>query len=129
MKDLMLLAHFLGLIIGPGTGVAVFAIGYLAPKFPAEARRDVLMKLFPLRYISYAGLLLLIASGLALSIPMGAAVMHQPAFMAKLVFVAVQMHRARHGADNSVFKLLGYAGKTSFAASVIVVACAVYTFH
>jgi hypothetical protein len=139
MKDIFLLAHFLGLIIGAGTGFAVFAIGYLAPGFPAEARREVLIKLFPLRYISYIGLVLLIASGVVLSIPMGAGLMHQSVFVVKLVFVAmiaaasifgiVQMRRVRSGADNSVFKLLGYAGKTSFASSVIVVTCAVYTFH
>lgn len=139
MKDALLVAHFLGLIIGAGTGFAVFAIGYLAPKFPAETRREVLIQLFPLRYISYIGLLLLIVSGVWLVLPMGAAIMHQPLFMTKMVFVTViaaasifgmvQMGRARRGADNSVFKLLGYAGKTSFASSVIVVACAVYTFH
>lgn len=139
MKDLFLLGHFIGLIIGAGTAFAVFAISYLAPKFPAAARREVLIQLFPLRYISYIGLLLLIGSGIGLIIPMGADVGRQAGFIAKMAFVAVivaaslfgmvQMRRARSSADNNAFKLLGYAGKVSFASSMAVVAFAVYTFH
>lgn len=138
MKDVFLLGHFVGLIIGAGTAFALFAISYLAPKFPAAARREVLMQLFPLRYISYVGLLLLIASGIGLIIPMEAAV-RQAGFIIKMVFVAVivaasifgtiQMRRARRSADNDAFRMLGYAGKVSFASSMAVVVCAVYTFH
>jgi hypothetical protein len=139
MKDIFLLAHFIGLIVGAGTAFAVFAISYLAPKFPAAARRDVLIQLFPLRYISYIGLLLLILSGGMLIIPMGGQVASQPGFMIKMVFVAAivaasifgmfQMRRARRSADNDAFRMLGYAGKVSFASSMAVVVCAVYTFH
>lgn len=139
MKDLFLLVHFIGLIVGAGTAFAVFSISYLAPKFPAAARRDVLIQLFPLRYISYIGLILLIVSGGLLLMPMGMQVASQPGFIIKMVFVAViaaasifgiiQMRRARKSADTNAFKLLGYAGKVSVASSMAVVLCAVYTFH
>lgn len=139
MKDIYLLVHFVGLIVGAGTGFAVFAISYLAPKFPVANRREVLIQLFPLRYISYIGLLLLIGSGIALSVQMGGEVARQAGFIVKMGFVAViaaasvfgivQMRRARGSADNDAFKLLGYAGKASFASSMAVVICAVYTFH
>lgn len=139
MKDVLLLVHFLGLIIGTGAGFAVFVIGYLAPGFPADGKRDVLVKLFPLRYISYIGLLLLILSGGMLLMPYWPHRETLAWFGTKMVFVGVlviasifgmfQMHRVRRGADNNAFKLLGYAGKVSFVSSLIVVACAVYTFH
>ncbi len=139
MKDIFLLVHFLGLIIGTGAGFAVFVISYLAPAFPAEGRREVLIKLFPLRYISYIGLLLLILSGGALIGPLWPQLDQLAWFAVKMVFVAViaaasifgmfLMRRARQSADNKAFKLLGYAGKASFASSLVVVACAVYTFH
>ncbi len=139
MKDAFLLLHFLGLVIGTGAGFAVFVISYLAPKFPAAGRREVLIKLFPLRYISYFGLLLLILSGGALIGPLWPHVEQLSWFVSKMVFVAVivaasilgafQMHRAQRSADNNAFKLLGYAGKVSFVSSLIVVACAVFTFH
>jgi uncharacterized membrane protein SirB2 len=139
MKDVFLLVHFLGVVIGTGAGFAVFVISYLAPAFPAVGKREVLIKLFPLRYISYIGLLLLILSGGALIGPLWAHVGQLSWFVTKMVFVAVivaasifgafQMHRARRSADNNAFKLLGYAGKVSFVSSLVVVACAVFTFH
>jgi len=140
MKDALLLAHFTGLIIGAGSAFALFVIGYLAPGFEAQYRREVLLKLFPLRYVSYLGLLLLIASG-GMLVPF---YWQSPAQMpwlmiAKLVFVGViaalslfgvlQMRRARRSTDGKAFKLLSYAGKASFASSLIVVTCAVYIFH
>lgn len=139
MKDVLLLLHFFGVIIGTGAGFAVFVIGYLAPAFPATARREVLIKLFPLRYVSYVGLLLLILSGGMLITPYWPEHEKLAWFGTKMVFVAViaaaslfgmfQMHRAHKSPDNNAFKMLSYAGKVSFVSSLIVVTCAVFTFH
>ena len=139
MKEALLLLHFLGLVIGAGAGFAVFVIGYLAPGFPATGKRDVLLRLFPLRYISYVGLLLLILSGGMLIQPYWPHHEELAWFGTKMVFVGViaaasifgmfQMRRARLSTDNNAFKMLSYAGKVSFVSSIIVVACAVYTFH
>lgn len=139
MKDLLLIAHFAGLIIGAGSGFAVFAISYIAPGFKADYRREVLIKLFPLRYISYLGLLLLIVSGGLLISPFWPNLGGMPWLVAKLaavallvvlsVFGAYQMRRAKLDAQSNAFKLLGYAGKASFASSLFIVTCAVYTFH
>ncbi len=139
MKDTMLFLHFAALIIGAGSAFALFVIGYLAAGFDAGYKRAVLIRLFPLRYISYAGLLLLILSGGALLTPYAPSLAQMPWLIAKLVFVGFlvalslfgwrQMRRARQSADNDAFKMLGYAGKLSFASSLVIVACAVFSFH
>ena len=102
-------------------------------------KREVLIKLFPLRYISYLGLLLLILSGGMLIRPFWPNLAHMPWLVAKLVFVGLlvvlslfgwyQMRRAIRSKDNDAFKMLGYAGKLGFASSLIIVTCAVYSFH
>ena len=139
MKDAMLLLHFTALVIGAGSAFALVVIGYLAAGFDAAYKREVLIKLFPLRYISYLGLLLLILSGGMLLSPFVPNLSAMPLLIVKLAFVALlvvlsafgwrQMQRARRGADNDAFKMLGYAGKLSFASSLVIIACAVYTFH
>lgn len=139
MRDALLLAHFTGLIIGAGSGFAIFVIGYLATNFKVEYKREVLIILFPLRYISYIGLALLIISGGFLVNPFLPNLELMPWLITKLIFVAViavlsifgmyQMRRVRLHQDSDAFTLLGYAGKISFASSLVVVACAVYSFH
>jgi len=139
MRDLLLLLHFTGLIVGAGSAFALFVIGYLVPGFKPDYRREVLIRLFPLRYISYLGLLLLIISGGGLLAPFAHDLADMPWLIAKLVFVAIlvalslfgvyQMRRARADAQNNAFQLLGYAGKAGFASSLVIVTCAVYAFH
>jgi uncharacterized membrane protein SirB2 len=139
MREALLLAHFTGLIIGAGSAFALFVISYLATNFDAGYKRAVLIKLFPLRYISYLGLLLLILSGGGLLTPFLPNLTQMPWLIAKLAFVGFlvalsifgwyQMRRAIRGTDNDAFKMLGYAGKLSFASSLIIVTCAVYSFH
>ncbi|HEY5994363.1 MAG TPA: hypothetical protein VIU46_07170 [Gallionellaceae bacterium] len=139
MKDIGLLLHFTALIIGAGSAFALFVIGHLAANFDVAYKRNVLIKLFPLRYISYLGLLLLIISGGMLIPPFVPSLTQMPWLMAKLTLVGVlvalsvfgwyQMRRAKQSADNNAFKMLGHAGKLSFATSLVIVACAVYSFH
>lgn len=139
MKDILLLAHFTGLIIGAGSGFAVLVIGYLSANFNAEYKREVLVKLFPLRYISYIGLALLISSGVFLIVPFLPNLEYMPWLITKLLFVAFlvalsafgayQMRRAKREPQNNAFVLLGYAGKMSFVSSLVIVSCAVFSFH
>ena len=139
MREILLLAHFIGLIIGAGAAFSAVVIGYLAPRFDAGYRREVLIKLFPLRYVSYLGLLLLIVSGVLLLLPYLHHLGKMPWMWVKLAFVAllvvlslfgmVQMRRAKQGPDPSVFRKLALAGKLSFISSLVIVTCAVYTFH
>jgi len=139
MKQVWLLMHFLGLLVGAGTGFAVFLIGQLAGRFDASYRRDVLVALFPLRYISYLGLLLLIFSGGMMIQPFVPGLAENSWLIVKLALVAVlvvlsiigayQMHRIRSYTENGRFKLLALAGKLSMVTSLVVVMCAVYAFN
>ena len=139
MKQILLLLHFLGLISGTGAGLAVYVIGMLAGRFDPACRRDVLIHLFPLRYLSYFGLLLLILSGGMMISPYWPGIAGNHWLVAKLALVfvlvalaaigAYQMHRIKLGKGESAFKMLGLAGKLSLVASLAVVLCAVYSFH
>lgn len=139
MRDLLLFAHFFGLVIGAGSGFALFVIGRLSPRFPAEARRSIVMTLFPLRQISYAGLALLIVSGGVLSQPFYPLLGNMPWFQVKLTAVAaltglsvagmILMHKLRNGGPDHHLRQLGLIGKISVVLSLIVLACAVASFH
>ena len=139
MRDLWLLTHFIGLVIGAGSGFALFVISFLAKGFPEDARRPVLLQLFTLRYISYLGLVLLLLSGLLLAQPYWPGLGQMPYFMVKLVAVGgivamsawglLLMQRIKRAPDAAHFARLGMAGKISFTLSMIVIAAAVFSFH
>lgn len=138
-RDILLLTHFLGLIIGAGSGFALFVISFLSPRFPVETRRAVILALFPLRYISYIGLAILIISGLSLTLlfyPLWATNLYfqiKLASVAALVLISlaglVLMHRLRKGGPDHDLRRLGLLGKIGFALSLIAVGCAVRAFH
>ena len=136
MREFLLVLHFLGLIIGAGSGFALFFISLLAPRWPVAERRDMMIRLFPLRYASYGGLLLLILSGSGLFTPYAAGLAQMPWVWLKFAAVAVLVICAIRGAlcmrrvasQPSALAQLPLLGKISFAASVLVVLCAVLAF-
>lgn len=139
MRDLLLLLHFIGLIIGAGCGFSLLVIGILSPGFPADARPVVMRRLFALRYISYGGLALLLLSGMLLAGPYWGSLAAMPYFVIKLAAVAglialsvvgaVLMHRIKQTPDARYFRYLAQAGKSSMVLSMIAVTGAVYSFH
>ena len=136
MREFLLILHFLGLIVGAGSGFALFFIGLLATRWPAAERCDMMIRLFPLRYVSYGGLLLLIVSGGALLAPYAAGLAQMQWFWLKLFAVTVIVVCAIRGvfcmrqvaSQPSVLAQLPLLGKISFVASLLVVLCAVLTF-
>ncbi|WP_027468598.1 hypothetical protein [Deefgea rivuli] len=134
MREFLLVLHFLGLIIGAGSGFALFFISLLAPRWPAAERRDMMIRLFPLRYASYGGLLLLILSGGALLTPYAANIPQMLwlkfAGVAVIVGCAIRgvLCMRRVASQPSALAQLPLLGKISFAASVLVVLCAVLAF-
>ena len=139
MRDAFLLMHFTGVIFGAGSGFAIFVIGFISARFRNEYRREVLFKLFPLRYISYLGLMMLITSGILLVQPFLPNIEQMPWLIGKLIFVALltafsifgvyQMRRAKSDVQGNAFTLISLAGRLSFVASMLIVICAVYSFH
>lgn len=140
MRDILLIIHFIGLLMGPGLGFSIFCIGMISKHFKPEYKQEVAIKLFPLRYIATIGLVLLIISGLGLLHPYFEALTEMPWLIAKLVLVCVisffsgfsllQMRAIKTGSNiaNS-FKNLALAGKINLSASMATVVCAVLAFH
>ena len=141
MRDLLLMLHFTGIVIGAGSGFALFVIGFLSKSFSNEYKEEVLVKLFPLRYISYIGLFILVSSGLLLLSPYMMLVSNNAWLQTKFfcvsiiilasVFGAFQMLNVSRNkiAPAIAFKKLGLAGKLSFAMSIAVIISAVNVFH
>ncbi|MEJ2045554.1 MAG: hypothetical protein P8X74_15450 [Reinekea sp.] len=139
MRDMLLLTHFTGLVFGAGAGFSIFVIGFLSKKFPPESREAVLVSLFPLRYISYVGLLLLVVSGVQMAMPYYINLRNMPLFSIKILSVSLillislygvrQMQLAKNNSPTLYLKRLGIAGKAGFALSLVTVYCAVYSFH
>ena len=139
MRDLILFLHFSGIVIGAGAGFSLFIIGFLAAHWDAAYRATVAQSLFPLRYVSYAGLTLLVLSGGVLIAPYGPMIHTMPWLMAKLTCVlllvllsgsgAYQMRRARLGQAADALKKLSLIGRASVVLSLGIVLCAVMSFH
>lgn len=139
MRDLLLITHFFGLIIGAGAGFSIFCIGLISKTFKPEYKLEVALKLIPLRYISYLGLLVLIVSGGVLLSPFTPLLGHMPWLHAKLLAVAIlvllsafgftQIRRAQKREAAPAFKNLALVGKLSLIMSVSIVICAVMAFH
>lgn len=138
-RDLLLLAHFIGLIVGAGSAFALLVIGILSQDFPADARPAVMRRLFTLRHISYGGLALLVLSGGMLARPYFGVLASMPLFVVKLVAVAglvglsllgcALMRRIKRSPEARYIHALALAGKSGVVLSLIAVSCAVYSFH
>lgn len=139
MHDFLLLLHFAGLVIGAGSAFALFCIGQLVPRFDPAYRGEVLVRLFVLRYISYAGLLLLILSGLALLGPYLPLLTAKPLLQLKLILVLLLagvsahglllMRKGRRDGAAAVLPRLKLLGKISLMLTIAILVCAVYSFH
>ncbi|WP_288841683.1 hypothetical protein [uncultured Deefgea sp.] len=136
MRDVLLLVHFLGLVLGAGSGFSLFFIGHLALRWPAEARRETMVRLFALRYASYVGLLLLVLSGGALLRPYSTQLAQMPWLWVKALAVTVivicavlGIWRMRQVSQQPAALLrLPILGKVSLAASMLAILAAVMAF-
>ncbi|WP_373974091.1 hypothetical protein NT239_10600 [Chitinibacter sp. SCUT-21] len=136
-RDLLLTLHFVGLIVGAGSGFALFVIGFLLPRFAERERAEIAIGLYTLRYMSYAGLLLLVVTGILMLQALWQGVQDSLWLWGKLLAVAIIVVCAVFGVqamrrprpDAAVFRRLALLGKISVAASLWVVICAVQSFH
>jgi hypothetical protein len=63
MIRLFAILHFIGLAMGPGTGIAMVTLGFASRSLPASERTAFMMRASALGRIGAVGLLLLIVSG------------------------------------------------------------------
>lgn len=142
MRDILLFIHFISLVIGAGSAFSLYIISLLAKRFDASYKAQVLVILFPLRYVSYLGLIFLIISGLLLAQPFLSGIEYLPWFIAKLVLVVLlvtlsvigvysmrQIKIAEPALRPPLFQRLALIGKISVLISISIVVCAVMAFH
>jgi hypothetical protein len=87
MREFMLIAHFLGLVMGMGTSFAHAFLGVASAKMPPEEAREFRMHTMALSKMGNAGIILLIVSGLYLATPYWDMLFSMPLFLVKLVLV------------------------------------------
>ena len=89
MRDAMLFFHFLGLILGMGSGFASLFIGAANKNLPKEELPRFMLKLRALGYMGLTGIGLLIVSGVYLATPYWPTLGSMPYFIMKLSLVLV----------------------------------------
>jgi fatty acid desaturase len=89
MREAMLFVHFLGLILGMGSGFASLFIGLHNKTIPKDEAPKFVLRLRSLGYMGLAGIILLILSGGYLATPYWSIIGSMPYFIAKLALVFV----------------------------------------
>jgi hypothetical protein len=89
MREAMLFLHFLGLILGMGSGFASLFIGVYNKSIPKEEAPKFGLRLRSLGYMGLAGLILLVVSGGYLATPYWSIIGSMPYFITKLALVVV----------------------------------------
>lgn len=89
MRESMLFFHFLGLILGMGSGFASLFIGLYNKNLTPEEAPKFVLRLRSLGYMGITGLVLLILSGGYLATPYWRIIGSMPYFITKLALVFV----------------------------------------
>lgn len=139
MREAMLVLHFIGLVMGLGTGFAHAFLGSVVTKMsPAEATKFRLHSLV-LTKMGNTGIGLLIVSGLFLMTPYWKILPSSPLLMVKLTLVItlavlitiinILGKRARNGNPEEQFKTMQTLGKITMVLGLSIVIVAVSFFH
>lgn len=139
MRDIMLIIHFLGLVMGLGTSLAHLFLGLASAKLNAEDARRFRIHSLVLSKMGHIGLALLLLSGGYLMTPYWENLHQMPTMIAKLCLVLVlivlivrignlkkQLNSAN---EDEILKKMEAAGKGTLLSGVLIVVLAVMTFH
>jgi fatty acid desaturase len=139
MREAMLFVHFLGLILGMGSGFASLFIGLYNKTIPKDEAPKFVLRLRSLGYMGLAGIILLILSGGYLATPYWSMIGSMPYFIAKLALVFVltvivilidqKWRRAiknNGGADLAAIQKLG---RLAFPVGILILLFAVLQFR
>lgn len=140
MRDLLLLTHFTGLVVGAGAAFSLWCVGLYTRSYDSDLREQLLLSLFRLRYISYIGLILQLTSGVMLLIPFLPVIDAFPLFKMKMIAVAgitllaiyglvVSLGVSPRSSATTALLKLGRIGKINIVLGLIAATCSVYTFH
>jgi uncharacterized membrane protein len=139
MRDTMLIIHFIGLVMGVGTGFAHAFLGSAAAKMSPEEATKFRLKTLVISGMGNTGLTLLVISGLYLIIPFWEILPTASILIAKLVLVLVLIvliilvnmsaRRALKGNPEVEFEKLQLLGKITLVVSLSIIITAVLQFH
>jgi uncharacterized membrane protein len=139
MKEVMLFFHFIGLVMGLGTGFAHAFLGSVASKMTPEEATKFRMHSLVLSNMGNVGLGFLIISGLFLITPYWTTLSAMPLLIAKLVLVAtltivivlinLSSKKAKQGNAELEIKKMQQLGKLTMILGLSIVILAVSVFH
>jgi uncharacterized membrane protein len=135
----MLFFHFIGLVMGLGTGFAHAFLGSVASKMTPEEATKFRMHSLVLSNMGNVGLTFLILSGLALITPYWGRLGSMPLLIAKLVLVAtlaivivlinISAKKAKQGNAEVEIRKMQQMGKVTMILGLSIVILAVGVFH
>ena len=139
MKDVMLILHFIGLVMGVGTSFAFMFLGMAASKLEKTEAQRFMIKALVLERMGHIGLTLLILSGGYLMTPFWSALPSMPYLIAKLVFVLILIviiiriarlsRKARQEGGEAYLEKIPKIGRLGLPVGIIIVILAVLSFH
>jgi uncharacterized membrane protein len=139
MRDIMLFTHFLGLILGIGSGFASLFIGLSNKNISKEEGPAFILRLRVLGYMGLSGMILLIVSGGYLATPYWSNITTMPWFIAKLSLVVVLLiivlmidslwKKALRDGGGPSLKKIPKLGRLALPIGILIVLFAVLQFH
>lgn len=139
MREAMLILHFIGLAMGLGTSFAHAFLAIATSKMSTEEATRFQLNSLVLSYMGYAGIVLLIISGLYLIIPYWPIITSFPLLIIKLVlvliliillvFINILSKKARKGNAEVELRKMEKLGKMTLIIGVLIVILAVNIFH
>src|SRR5687768_13768134 len=139
MREIMLIAHFLGLAMGLGTSFAFMFLGIASSKMEKTEGQKFMVNTFALSLMGHTGIFLLIVSGLYLITPYWKILPSMPLLITKLVLVFIlaaligiitsKARKAKKGDAEKYLKQIEPLGKLSLLIGLTIVGLAVFVFH
>lgn len=139
MREVMLIAHFLGLAMGLGTSFAFFFLGMARSKMEKEEGKKFALNALAMSRMGHIGLALLILSGGYLMTPYWVLLGSRPLLIAKLLLVlglvftvslqSVYAKRAKKGDSKANLKKIATLGRISLLSTIAIVILAVLIFR
>jgi uncharacterized membrane protein len=139
MRDVMLFFHFLGLILGMGSGFASLFIGASNKNLPKEEMPKFMLRLRALGYMGLTGIGLLVISGGYLATPYWSILGSMPYFIMKLSLVVVLLiiviimdvrwRRAVKNNGGPDLASIPKLGRLAFPVGILILLFAVLQFH
>lgn len=139
MRDIMLILHFIGLVMGLGTSFAHAFLDQVTSKMGVDEATKFRLQVMVLSRMGHIGITLLLISGIYLIIPYWSTLPHQPWLIVKLVLVAILIvlislisrgvRKAHQTNATEQLKKIEPLGKLTLLIGLAILIVAVNVFH